>query len=260
MSLITLGKGGPARRLGMRALPLSVLAVLTAPELMSCGGKSATGPTPGGTATYQGVFAGGTGENGVLTITVPGATSAPPLSHSATRASFGAASPVVDVTGTLAFVGGGSVNLTGTFDRSTGALSLTGGAYTFTGTLVNGVLGGNYVAPNGSGLFATLTSATNSVLVFCGIYSGIDPNTGVHFNGIWDLTLAGATFVGAGVSLSGDPDPVFTLRGTLQGSTVTLTASKAGGTSMTETGTLSGNSLRGGDAHETWQASTDACH
>ena len=253
---LNLGTGG----FGGRALPFSVLAVFAAAGLTSCAGKSATAPTPPGTATYEGVFAGGKGENGVLTITVPAATSAPALSHTTTRASLGVASSPFDVTGTLAFVGGGSVNLTGTFDGSTGALSLTGGAYTFTGSLVQGVLGGTYVGPSGSGSFSTLTSSSNSVRVFCGTYSGVDPGTGFHFNGIWNVALVNTSFAGAGVSLSDDPDPVFTLRGTLHGNAVTLTASKAHGASMTEQGTLSGNSISGGGDNETWQASTDTCH
>ena len=103
---LNLGTGG----FGGRALPFSVLAVFAAAGLTSCAGKSATAPTPPGTATYEGVFAGGKGENGVLTITVPAATSAPALSHTTTRASLGVASSPFDVTGTLAFVGGGSVN------------------------------------------------------------------------------------------------------------------------------------------------------
>jgi sugar lactone lactonase YvrE len=250
--------------MNLRALLSSVVALLVGATLTSCGGSSATGPTTGAAAKYEGVLAGGTGENGVLTITVAATTSAPSLSYGAPHAdaAHGGASSASNATGTITFVGGGgTVNVTGTLDRSTGSLSVAGNGYTFTGSLVNGVLGGNYVGPNGSGLFATLTSATTSVLKFCGTYSGVDSNNpAFHFHGIWDLSLVGSTFAGAGVSVTPDPHPTFLLRGTLQGTTITLTASKDGVVTGTETGTLSGNTVSGGTAYETWQGSTDACH
>ena len=225
------------RGLGTLALPLAVVVALAPAGFTSCGDK-ATGPS-GGPPTYQGVFAGGTGESGVLKVRVPAGN--PP-----------------DVTGSLTFVGGGDVNLTGTLDQSTGALSLIGGGYTITGNVVTGGLDGKYTGPAGSGQFTTLKNSTNSVRVFCGTYSGVDPGTRIFFDGIWNLTQSGDTLVGAGVGVVGDSN-TFLLKGTLQGNTVRLTASSGRGTSTT-TGTLSGNSVSGGDANETWQATTDACY
>src|SRR5437879_3935089 len=107
-----LGTGGLRRR----GLPLSAAAILATAILAGCGSGSSTGPSPAAPTTYQGTFAGGTGENGVITIVVPAAAPAPPLSYSVprTNAPLGSASSPVNVTGTLAFMGGGTVNLTGT--------------------------------------------------------------------------------------------------------------------------------------------------
>ena len=133
------------RGLGTLALPLAVVVALAPAGFTSCGDK-ATGPS-GGPPTYQGVFAGGTGESGVLKVRVPAGN--PP-----------------DVTGSLTFVGGGDVNLTGTLDQSTGALSLIGGGYTITGNVVTGGLDGKYTGPAGSGQFATLKNSTTRFVCF----------------------------------------------------------------------------------------------
>src|SRR3989442_5338407 len=113
LTSVNLGKSG----VGRRGLPLSAAAILATAILVGCGSGSSTGPKPAGPTTYQGTFAGGTGENGVVTIVVPAATPAPPLSYSGprTNAPLGSASSAVNVTGTLTVVGAGTVNLPGTF-------------------------------------------------------------------------------------------------------------------------------------------------
>jgi len=219
-----LGTGG----LGRRGLPLSAAAILAAAILTACTSKSSTSPNPVGTTTYQGTFAGGQGENGVITITVPTATSASLLSYSGLRAnvSLASASSLVNVTGTLAFVSGGTINLTGTFDPSTGAFSLAGGGYTFTGTLSHANVSGTYTGPKGSGTWAALPAgASPPGAVVSGTYTG---------------TIQGANTDGSG-AFAGPIEFQFVQTGTAIGGSWSTSASNTPPTTGTISGAINGS-------------------
>jgi hypothetical protein len=78
-------------------------------------------------------------------------------------------------TGSIEFATGGTgtISLTGEFTPPSGPLTLSGGGYTFTGSISNNQLSGTYTGPNGSGGFVAFSGAGGeNVTVFCGEYTG----------------------------------------------------------------------------------------
>lgn len=224
-----LGPGG----LGRRALPWSAAGILAAAIVVGCGSGSSTGPNAAGPTTYQGTFAGNAGENGAMTITVPTATSASLVSFSALRAnvSLASTSSLVNVTGTLTFVSGGTINLTGTFDPSTGAFSLAGGGYTFKGTLSNANVSGTYAGPNGPGTWAALPAgASTPGAVVSGTYPGMIQGANTDGSGAF-AGLIEFQFVQTGTAITGSwstsaaktPPTTGNINGTINGSALTFT-------------------------------------
>lgn len=130
---------------------------------------------------YRGVFSGG-GENGMIEVTVPEGSSA--ASHHL-LADDGS----VSLTGTLTPTGGQAIELTGSYDPETGALSLSGGGYTLNGTITEGGFSGDYTGPNGAGKFQATSNANGSVEVFCGSIAGAG-------NGPMTLIVTGSTAKG----------------------------------------------------------------
>jgi len=131
--------------------------------------------TPGPTTTsYTGVMA-GTGVSGTLAITIPTAKRAYGLSSTA--------SDTIAITAELKINGGATIPLTGTYIASTGAISLTGGGYTFTGTLADGVVTGSFTYSGGSGIFRCDEGTSSTTTSYCGRYQDTTPGTGAgYFN------------------------------------------------------------------------------
>lgn len=114
-------------------------------------------------------------------------------SANAGRLAFGTATAVVrdgfaglavtNLSGTMDFISGASVALTGTLDGV--ALSLTGSGYTFTGTQNGNVISGTFTGPGGeTGSFsATLVPDGVAITTMCGSYDGSD-------SGVFSLNIA----------------------------------------------------------------------
>jgi hypothetical protein len=64
------------------------------------------------------------------------------------------------VTGSVHVTGGETSSLTGTFTPPSGPLYASGGGYTFTGTIQDGLLGGTWTGPGTSGSWTTLVRTT----------------------------------------------------------------------------------------------------
>ena len=118
-------------------------------------------PTPVSSTTFQGTIAGRNGQTGTVNVSVQATVSITSLRPSA----------VQQATGTVRPAGKSTVSLSGTFDDASGAVALSGGGYTFSGTVGSGgVLAGTYTGPeSASGGFSTLNSTTTPVTVYCGI-------------------------------------------------------------------------------------------
>jgi hypothetical protein len=77
------------------------------------------------------------------------------------------------VSGSLTFVGGPTVPLTGTVDTASQQLTASGGGYSLTGFTFNGTLQGSYTGPNTRGDFAAASDSLTGMshTVFCGTYT-----------------------------------------------------------------------------------------
>jgi len=190
--------------------------------------KDSTGPSGGGgdanLGSYYGVFGASTGSASVggtvvIVIVASGAS------------------------GTLTPEGAAGIALTGSYNSGTGAVAVSGGGHSLTGTITSGELDGTYAGPGGAGSFGTHKGASPSdVVLFCGSYDG-------DASGVWNLAKTGNSLVGA---YADDGGGSARLTGTLSGSAISLTFS--GGTAS---GTLaSATSMTGnwtaGAASGTW--------
>ena len=183
--------------------------------------------------SYQGTVAGNSGFTAVITLPVN------------TDYNTENVTGVLDPAGT-----GESINLVGSLS-TTGALSATGGGYTFTGTAVSGVLVGTFTGPGSTtGGFTALDSTQNVITTYCGTFSGTS-------SGVWNME----TSVGHTVAATAASSSSTTLySGTVSGTTVSLTSS--GG--PTASGTISGNTVSGtwtgsGGASGSFSATVEAC-
>lgn len=148
--------------------PLNRLAALAAVVLVtSCGGgtlevgfptsvTNGGGGSAGSPATYTGAIADSL-KHGAVSLTVSVAST---------------------VSGTITFVGGPTVPLTGTADSATSQISATGGGYILTGTTNLGTVQGSYFGSGGNGFFVaaadSLTQMTHST--YCGTYTSSNGN------------------------------------------------------------------------------------
>lgn len=185
--------------------------------------EGTTGPPPAPTTTaYVGTIASGT-ESGSISVAV--------TLGKGNGTSGG-------VTGTLRIVlpSAATISLSGTFSNN--AFSVSGGGYTFTGTLANGVIAGSYTGPNGAGQFTTQASTNNSVQVYAGTFTS---TVAGQPSGIFNLVINGSTITGLAVPSHNQSRTV--LAGTLNGNALTIrdAASNTG----IATGTLNGTTISG---------------
>jgi hypothetical protein len=155
-------------------------SLLFAATLGGCGGS---GNNNSNSTTYQGTVAGTGGVTGTLTVTVN--TVVANSSHfSLIREARAQSSLDIPATGNCILAnGGGTIPLNGTFTPTSGAINLTGGGYTFTGTIPPGTgqMSGTFTGPGGvSGGFSAISTANNvTANTFCGKFNG--GGTGTDF-------------------------------------------------------------------------------
>jgi len=205
------------------------LAFISVQGIIACGGDNSYLPN----SSYQGTVAGNDGFTAVITLPVN------------TDFSSENVTGVLDPTGS-----GESINLVGSL-TTTGALTASGGGYTFTGTAASGVLLGTFTGPSSTtGGFTALDSTQNTITTYCGTFTGTS-------SGTWNMeTSSGHTAAATAASASSTT----LYSGSLSGSSVSLSSS----TGSTATGTVSGNTITGtwtgtGGASGTFTATTANC-
>ena len=209
------------------------------------------------TTTFQGTIAGSSNQSGTLNVTVNGqvAASRPSMFGLPFVATLHAQS--VSASGTVRTIGGSSVSLTGSYDPGTKALNLSGGGFTFTGSVTNGVLSGTYTGAAGiSGTFSTRSTASSTVSVYCGnIFSSGNPN---EITGVFNLVVASTGAVSGAFAIIGSAGYLTgQLTGTALSITYTNTTQSFQGTASgtVQSGTVSGMS----DSKNPFSGSTAAC-
>jgi hypothetical protein len=207
--------------------------------LAGCG----TAAAPATTTTFAGTIAGGASESGTISFTVNKVIATSRSAEPPSRAS-------ITISGTLTFTGANPVTLTGTYDTVTGAVSATGGGYTFTGTLTTGTganVSGTYTSPTngGGGSFSlNVSTPTTAVTAYCGTFTGSKT-----LSGTWNIQTNG-TAGGGAWSSSQDSG---SLTCTQTNKTLNCTGTDTNGYSDTATITISGTSING-----TWTSSSPA--
>jgi hypothetical protein len=227
-------------RLRPAALTLGILPMLV---LAACS-DSPTAPADTSTS-FDGVIASQT-LTGSLSFSVastalsvaraPGAAIAPAV----VRPAFAAMGVDVAVTGTLKLAGSSAIQLTGTYNTSSHALSLAGGGYTFTGTFADGRIDGTFTSPTDSGTFSVQPSDNATIRNYCGTYGGSTDNG--HFN----IAVNSSAGTLSGVWVSGVDGRSGGLTGTTSGSTFTINVLEGGApTGTVVTGTITATSVSG---------------
>lgn len=226
--------------MNLRNTAISVLTLLAA-----CGDSGNGGA--GSLTNFSGIFSGADGTtSGSITFAIAAAASsaATPTAPALVQ---------VTVTGTLTPSGAAAVALTGTFETTTGALTLTGGGYTITGVF-DGVdqLEGTYTGPAGAtgGFVTTETTTATPATTYCGTYTQDDLSDA----GTFSVVIHGTTVVGRWASTV--DGSVGALAGTISGNAITIAVfNTSGGQDNTAVGTRSGTTISGTATGATWQGS-----
>ena len=234
--------------------------------LAACSGNPVAPTGSGASTTFVGTLAGSGGQSGTLEVAIQASLAASVEDSGAPTVviNFGplvlrAVAATLSVSGTLSFVGGGSVALVGTYDDVTQAVMVSGGGYTFEGTLSDDFssLSGSFTGPN-SGSFFTLTTNSGGVTTYCGTYSG-------DISGVWNIAISSATGQVSG-TWADDFGDAGLITGQLTGTSLAVT--DPGTPGISASGTLQGNSLSGtwldvsepGQTYSgTFSGSTDSC-
>lgn len=230
-------------RIANERAAVAFLTIVVLLGTQACGGGEGGGGGSATATTYEGAIAGAsetTDQTGTLSVDIQAAVAeSSPLSF-IIRSAYAAS---LTATGTFSPAGGSAVTLSGTYNDSTGALSLSGDGYTFTGTITDGVMSGDY--ENGDadtdigGGFAGLDSTTDTVTVLCGTFeNGTDDSYGT-----FNIVIASDNTV-TGVRINHFRRHEYrALTGTKSGNTLDIEVDNG----RTGTGTLSddGNSVTG---------------
>lgn len=202
-------------------------------------------PTPA-TTTFQGTIAGATGETGTMTVTVQAqVTSAVPSFFRWPFVATLHAQGSVTATGSFRAAGGATTTLTGTYETSTRALSLTGGGYTFTGTASGATINGTYTGSSGAaGSFSSRSTASGTVTVYCGSIFGTN---GTDVTGVFNLVVSEGNGAVAGTFyFLSSPFRNGPITGQLTGTSLSITyTDRVSGGSGTGTGTIQSGSVTG---------------
>jgi 3D (Asp-Asp-Asp) domain-containing protein len=206
---------------------LALLAILAA-----CSGDSKSGGGGGTTSSFAGIISSTDGTaSGSVELTIEAASLSSPAPTGP------ALSSPVNVTGSLKFSGVASVGLSGTYETTTKAVTVTGGGYALDGAF-DGIdrLEGTYTGPAGaSGTFVT-TKSTQAA-AFCGTYAANDQSDA----GTFSFVITGTKVRGNAVS-SVD-QTLIPLDGAISGNNITIYFP---GTQVAlATGTRSGSNVSG---------------
>lgn len=217
--------------------------------------SSPTNPSAA-TTTFQGTIAGSSNQSGTLAVTVQGqVASARPSLFGPLVATLHAQS--VSASGTLRAIGGSTISLSGTYNSTTKVLELSGGGFSFTGTVSNGVLSGTYTGGGGfAGTFSTRSTANASVSVYCGnIFSSGNPN---EITGVFNLVVASTGAVSGAFAIIGSSGY---LTGQVSGTSLSITYTNTTQSFQgTATGTVQGGTVSGkSDSNNPFSGSTAAC-
>ena len=217
-----------------RLSPTQVALRLTAGLLLvGMGGAACSSSSPSSVSTtFAGIVTGdNAGQSGKLTVTASTATPAPPA-YLVEQSSPGD----VTATGTFQIQGGAAISLTGTYNTTTHALSITGSGYTFTGVFDGASrLEGTYTGPTVNGTFVLSKSTGGAAVAYCGTYTSTTPG---QDNGVWNFVINGTVISGNAVSAVGGT--LIALDGTLSGGT-NITIVIPGTTNTLASGTLASN-------------------
>jgi len=206
-------------------------------SLFGCSGDDSNGAPSEqmgvtGEGSYKGLLSGGT-ESGVLQVSVGEGTSPRSLNPQAEGDA-----PLV-VSGTLTIGAGAPIELTGTYDPSIGAFSVSGGGYALSGAATSQGITGSYTGPNGGGAFAIQATSSGTVSLFCGTFAG-------DSSGTWNLIgVEGGAASGAWASAEGSSGA---FAGAWKNGSITLTSQL-----VTATGSLSATGGTG-----TWTADSNS--
>lgn len=210
-----------------RALLLGLLTLA-----LACGDDSSGGGGGGGgngtTTSFVGILSSDdAAESGSITLVLSTANPTAPLPT-------GIAAVSVSASGSFTVLGGSSTSLAGTYDEATGALTVSGGGYTFTGAFDgNNRLEGIYTGTATQGTFVSAES-DGSATAFCGSYGGDD-------QGLWNFVIDGNKILGQAVSsLSGTSAP---LDGSISGGNLSILF--PGTQQVLATGTRNGSNVSG---------------
>lgn len=230
-----------------RLWPAGIAIILIAVGGCSDDDDTPTGPGPGPTSTTMTGFMANSAENGGVTINIATTTLAPAPGATAARR------VAVDATASFTPLGGGVVNMTGTFDEPTDSLYLSGGGYSIAAQIDNSGDPPNtfaeYNGPNGPGFLGAVDENGNGLIMsFCGTFQsdtvGLDDGN-LSFI-ISNDQLGGAMFssnTALEVSLEGD------VAGTGSARTLSATAVNPGVDSVAVVGTAN---TMDGVASGTW--------
>jgi hypothetical protein len=227
----------------LRFRHLALLTCVGLAGVSACSSDSSQPPAAGiGSGEYKGELS-GTNETGVLDVMLSGGN----LTPSALRPLD--TQDQASAVGTVTLGGGVSLHVTGAFDPDTGALSLVGGGYSFTGTAASDGINGSYSGPHGTGSFSLIKGS--GAQVFCGSYVGQD-------SGVWNLVVGPTSAAGSVASAKGGYASPMAC--TVSGTSLSCTASSG----VTATGSVNGTHATGtwsdGGGHSgTWTGDTTAC-
>jgi hypothetical protein len=217
----------------------------TASITVAAGGQTATisataSATGSATTTFLGTAAGPGSLSGTLTLSV-----------ATTSRALG-----------MFYTGSGAPGLLGRLDSPSNVVNVTGGGYSFLGTIVGSVLSGTVTDPAGNtGGFSALDSTHSAVTAYCGTYSS-DGTTaaGNADSGTWNLQISFGGIVSAERATQDGSSPALLYSGQVTGSSIALVSGGLGATGTLSGDTASGTSQTAAGGVATFTATTGACH
>lgn len=219
--MIRFTTGAPRRwRLTRLTVPMVVLTIA------ACGGSGSTDPSGGGggSTTFKGFFLGDSRINGGIVLTFAVAPTG------ANDAALVAGSVITPISGA-------PITLTGSA-TSTGGFSATGGGYTLTGVVDDGVVYGNWGPPNTFSVGAF--HATPTGVAYCGRYTP----AGAVSPGNFDVLVTGTAVVGGFRADSADSPTYGIFNTTVSGGSYNYSSSGTG-FSESVTGTFNATTAGG---------------
>jgi hypothetical protein len=189
---------------------------------------------------------------GILVVSIPTSVFLKANARLGTNASS-ASRADVPATGSLEiFQGGGTVDLSGTYDDVQKLFTVEGGGWTFNGSVdgQSGAVDGGFGGPLGGGVLSGSAGGTSAArTLFCGTYDGTD-------SGSWHFVLQGNSAEGVTNNATGG---VGILSGALDGSEIFFDASigPASGTIAADGQSASGSWGTVGGPGGNWEVTTD---